>query len=196
MSMNDWWKEQHDLQLREPAFWRIWVQKHFRSADLIWHAYAAACSKFMADPEAYDMDPDRPLNDDRDLSTIAFFHLAIALELVVKGHLVRGDPQIVEKNDFYTHDLESLCARIHMQLSESEMYLVKQLRHLVEWHGRYPTPRHKNPNAWERVPDAEGRDNMPGRIAPDDYQRVRKLIEKVDQHAQQNWVPSSRTINE
>lgn len=191
LSQNDWWKEQHDGQLRDQTFWYIWELKHLRAADLIWDAYTTARSKFQADPDAYHNDPDLPFVDDLALTTIVFYHLAVALELALKGHLVQADPMIVEGKDIYTHNLEDLCSRIQMPLSSSQEYLVRQLRHLVEWHGRYPTPPLRRPKAWQRVLDAEGRNNMPGRIDPEDYQNVRDLITLAHRHAQSR-LPAER----
>jgi hypothetical protein len=77
----------------------------------------------------------------------AFFMLAgFAIEALLKGIVIAGDPSTVSNGQFpkwlLNHDLARLMKRANVPIREDETQLVCRLAEAVQWRGRYPVLRH------------------------------------------------------
>lgn len=79
---------------------------------------------------------------DLTLSWVATFLAALAVEGLLKAIAIKQDPALIERKEFYTHDLQKIATSFAgISLAGEESLLLGKLRGLIEWAGRYPVPQ-------------------------------------------------------
>lgn len=150
-------KKAFETKAREPWVWETQAFTLKRASEIV-HGYAVIANSRntqrlldkLADPPAPGSSTGRYLTDvemadhlDASLSYSAEMLLGLALENLLKGILLRQNPNLLtEEGELKTksHNLYDLWKRAGLDLDEDRTALLQMLTKSVEWSGKYFVP--------------------------------------------------------
>ncbi len=138
---------------RNPLNWLARAEGHMKASEALSERWANASQRLHLQGMqimARLIDPPPP-TDQIDLfdETIgygfgAMFHRSLAVENLLKGILVKREPEVWVKANpkrlyEWGHDIRELAAAVHIDLTADEDGVPDNLTRLIMWAGRYPT---------------------------------------------------------
>lgn len=197
----EYWRKIGDEKIRRFNEWRYKAQLLHRASQVCLKAKQEAFEYKQAYPGEYDR---RTCHHDIALEGPAQLLLGLAIENYLKAFHVKTDNTCVDERWFYTHDLINLAAyKNSFKLSEQLRHALEQLTHIVNWSGRYPTPKwnsDKNRTEWDLYSRSEyttsllspnikedevieyffSADQIPGVLSREDEQALETFIDEIE----------------
>jgi hypothetical protein len=196
-NISDSWRRQGDRLAADPGQWKFHASLILGGAEACWERYNAAATLIRSqESEAAFEAHGQP---DADLLLLIPAHLlaAIGVELLLKALALKHRPDLATTGErpFYTHNLRNIAhAFVGMQFAVEELTLLDKLGTIIEWSGRYPTPRwdaEKHRMKYDvPVQVVEGQtminaEDIPGGISDDSWRATVELIGRLQSAVEQ-----------
>ena len=131
---------------RDPTQWEYYARSLMLGAGACRDAGTAALERMRVGGSSSDLG----------VNTVALYLLAQATEVLLKALAVQRTPEIVIDKRFYTHDMILTAREIaDVALTDDEARLLRKMRKMIEWAGRYPIPRWDSKREERKFPTSE-----------------------------------------
>jgi hypothetical protein len=130
------WRANGDLIAGDPDQWEFRSRILFTGGQVCHERHTRAADALASGVAHEEFSRDLPLG------TVANYLAAQSLEVLLKAVALQRQPNSHLSGAIYNHDLAYIARDVaQIPLTGEEVRVLERARHLVEWAGRYPTPR-------------------------------------------------------
>ena len=127
------------------------------------------------------------------------YHLALALELIIKGFIISQKPDFSNVRELYAykwnasggHGIKEMINFNFRNFKSDELELTKRLEEYLMWAGKYPNPKNKRIKTYIK----EFKSIVPS-FNTDDFDNFSGLFNKIEKELRSNWNKNYYKFNE